>query len=131
VFGSSEGTSDNSPAFQRREWFGIAKVPQGRLKFAKRTTGLANTTRRLVSRPCGTYADADNDPALKRRAIFRLSRWDEQKRSVAVPGHSNARTATRFGQTDAGLLCHVAAPGDGRTPAIRGKLPLPKSVWDG
>jgi hypothetical protein len=31
--------------------------------------------------------------------------------------HSNARTATRFGQTDAGLLCHVAVSGDGRTPA--------------
>ncbi len=46
-----------------------------------------------------------------------LSRWDERKRSVAVPRHSNARTVTRFGQTDAGLLCHVAAPGDGRTPA--------------
>jgi hypothetical protein len=41
-----------------------------------------------------------------------LSRWDEQKRSVAVPGHSNARTATHFGQIDAGLLCRVAAPGD-------------------
>jgi len=39
------------------------------------------------------------------------------RRGVAVPGHSNARTATRFGQTDAGLLCHVAASGDGRTPA--------------
>jgi hypothetical protein len=71
----------------------------------------------IFSRPCGTYTDAGNDPALKRRAIFGLSRWDEQQRSVAVPGHSNARTATRFGQTDAGLLCHVAAPGDGRTPA--------------
>jgi len=29
--GGSEGTSENSPAFQRREQFGIAKVPQGRL----------------------------------------------------------------------------------------------------
>jgi hypothetical protein len=37
---------------------------------------------------------------------------------VAVPGHSIARAATRFGQTDAGLFCHVAAPGDGRTPAV-------------
>ena len=41
---------------------------------------------------------------------------------MAVPGHSNARTATRFGQTDAGLLCHVAAPGDGRTPAVGGNV---------
>ncbi len=57
---------------------------------------------------------------------------------MAVPGHSNARTATRFGRTDAGPLCHVAAPGDGRTLEVGGncragrrKLPLPISVWDG
>jgi len=31
-------------------------------------------------------------------------------------------TATRFGQTDAGLLCHVVAPGDGRTPEVRGNF---------
>jgi hypothetical protein len=29
------------------------------------------------SRPGGTHANADDDPALKRRAIFGLSRWDE------------------------------------------------------
>jgi hypothetical protein len=29
------------------------------------------------SRPCGTYADAGNDPALKRRAIVGLSSWDD------------------------------------------------------
>jgi len=69
-----------------------------------------------------------------RRTILPL----RQRRSVAVPGHIKARTATRFGQTDAGRLCHVAAPGDGRTPEVGGnfragrrKLPLPKSVWDG
>jgi hypothetical protein len=28
--------------------------------------------------------------------------------------------ATRFGQTDAVALCHVAAPGDGRTPEVGG-----------
>ena len=78
---------------------------------------MTETMCRPVNRPCGTYAGADDDRALKRRAIFRLSRWDERRRGVAVPGHSNARTATRFGQTDAGLLCHVAASGDGRTPA--------------
>jgi len=96
------------------------QVPQGRPAFSNETMAMTETMCRPVSRPCGTYADADNDPALKRRAIVGLSRWDERKRSVAVPGHSNARTATRFGQTDAGLLCHVAAPGDGRTPAAGG-----------
>jgi restriction system protein len=38
---------------------------------------MAETVRRSFSRPGGTLADADDDPALKRRAIFRLSRWDE------------------------------------------------------
>ncbi|MGD0253643.1 MAG: hypothetical protein ABSC01_13215 [Verrucomicrobiota bacterium] len=46
------------------------------------------------------------------------------RRSVAVPGHSYVRTATRFRQSAADLLCHIAAPGDGRTPTARGKLPL-------
>jgi len=55
----------------------------------------------------------------------------DRRRSVAVPGHSNARTATRFSQTDASRLCHVAAPGDGRTPEVGETLPPPKSFWDG
>jgi len=42
---------------------------------------------------------------------------------VAVPGHSHVLTATRFRQSVADLLCHIAAPGDGRTPADEGKLP--------
>jgi len=29
------------------------------------------------SRPCGTYSSVTCDPALKRRAIFSLSRWDQ------------------------------------------------------
>jgi hypothetical protein len=41
------------------------------------------------------------------------------------------RTATRLGQTDAGLLCHVAAPGDGRTPAAGGKPRRQNQFWDG
>jgi hypothetical protein len=45
------------------------------------------------------------------------------KVAVAVPGHSNGQMATCFGQSDGGLLCHVAAPGDGRAPATGGKLP--------
>ncbi len=37
-------------------------------------------------------------------------------RSVAVPGHSDGRIAMRICQSAAGRFCHVAAPGDGRTP---------------
>jgi len=37
-------------------------------------------------------------------------------RSVAVLGRSNVQTAMRIRQADEGLFCHVAAPGDGRTP---------------
>jgi hypothetical protein len=44
-------------------------------------------------------------------------------RSVAVPGHSNGQMATRFCQSAAGSLCHIAVPGDGRTPAAGGKPP--------
>jgi hypothetical protein len=40
------------------------------------------------SRPCGTRAGADEYPALKRRAIVGLSRWDERGRVVA---HSECR----------------------------------------
>jgi len=46
------------------------------------------------SLPCGTHSSVACDPALKRRAIFRLSRWDqaggesktthEQKRKMFV-----------------------------------------------
>ena len=35
---------------------------------------------------------------------------------MAVPDRSNVQTATRIRQSDAGRFCHVAAPGDGRTP---------------
>lgn len=34
---------------------------------------------RPFNRPGGTCADADADPALKRRAIVGLSRWDERR----------------------------------------------------
>jgi len=38
-------------------------------------------------------------------------------RSLAVPGHSIGLTATLFDHAGAGLVCHVAAPEDGRTPS--------------
>ena len=37
-------------------------------------------------------------------------------RSAAVLGRGNVQTATRIGESGDGLLCHVAATGDGRTP---------------
>jgi hypothetical protein len=36
------------------------------------------------SRPGGTYAGADADPAFKRRAIAGLSRWDEKSRTTKL-----------------------------------------------
>jgi hypothetical protein len=68
----AERRDDNSPAFQCRDKFGIAKVPQGRLK-------PPHGIRRPVfvemnfSRPGGTHAGANDDPALKRRTIVGLS----------------------------------------------------------
>ena len=68
----AERRNDNSPAFQHRELFGVAKVPQGRLK-------TPHGIRRPVfvemnfSRPGGTHAGANDDPALKRRTIVGLS----------------------------------------------------------
>ena len=39
-----------------------------------------------------------------------------ERAEPAVPGRSNVQMATRIRQSDAGRFCHVAAPGDGRTP---------------
>jgi hypothetical protein len=36
------------------------------------------------SRPGGTCADAGDDPALKRRAIFMSSRWDALRTKFAI-----------------------------------------------
>jgi hypothetical protein len=44
--------------------------------------------RRPFSRPCGTFPSDASTPALKRRAIIRLSRWDWNgfgSRNIPVP----------------------------------------------
>jgi hypothetical protein len=46
----------------------------------------------------------------------------ENRRSVAVPGHSNSQMTAHFSQFDRGPLYHIAAPGDGRTPAAMATL---------
>jgi hypothetical protein len=51
---------------------------------------------RPVSRPCGTCAGADEYPALKRRAIVGLSRWDERGRTGRAL--RNSQFAIRNGQ---------------------------------
>jgi len=51
------GMSDNSPAFQRRDFGQKALSPEGTAEF------------RCVNRPSGTYACLTPNPALKRRAI--------------------------------------------------------------
>jgi hypothetical protein len=45
-----------------------------------KSLAIAEMMRRAFSRPGGTLADAGDDPALKRRAIVGLSRWDERGR---------------------------------------------------
>jgi hypothetical protein len=47
-----------------------------------KSLAMAETMRHAFSRPGGTLADADDDPALKRRAIVALSRWDEGERDA-------------------------------------------------
>jgi hypothetical protein len=48
---------------------------------------MVGTLWRSFCRPYGTRADANDDPALKRRAIVGLSRWDERGRT----GHIRKR----------------------------------------
>jgi hypothetical protein len=43
---------------------------------------MVETMRRPFSRPCGTRGGAGEYPALKRRAIIALSRWDERGRGA-------------------------------------------------
>src|ERR1051325_1734759 len=64
----SEGTFENSPAFQCRVRVAGNRVPKGRLK---------NQTARPFRRPFGTRAWVAAIPALKRRAIFTMSLRDD------------------------------------------------------
>ncbi len=59
---------------------------------------MTETMCRPVSRPAGTRAGADDDPALKRRAIVGLSRWDEPG-ALRHPGE-NCRCQNQFGMAD-------------------------------
>jgi hypothetical protein len=61
----SEGTIENSPAFQCRDRLEERRVPQGRLK-----------RNAIFSRPCGTRLQYRQTPAFKRRAIFKMSLQD-------------------------------------------------------
>ena len=47
-----------------------------------KSLAMAETMCRPFSRPGGTLAGAGDDPALKRRAIVTLSRWDEGGRDA-------------------------------------------------
>ena len=59
--------------------------PGGTTGFSKiKSLAITKPRRRPFSRPGGTLAAAGDDPALKRRAIVELSRWDERGRMVAV-----------------------------------------------
>ena len=71
------------------------QVPEGRPTFPNETMAMVENMRRPVSRPGGTRAGADEYPALKRRAIIGLFRWDAGGRGARrVP---NAAGATGCG----------------------------------
>jgi hypothetical protein len=86
----AERHDDNSPAFQCRDKSAKILSPTGTVEkpYGERRPEFVEVR---FSRPCGTcFFDAD-DPALKRRAIIGLSRWDERRRTFTP--HSPAGLA--------------------------------------
>ena len=82
---------DNSPAFQCRVQSENNPSPAGTTDVCKpKSLAIAETEGHAFSRPGGTRAGAGDDPALKRRAIVTLSRWDEGGRD-AGNGHRDGR----------------------------------------
>ena len=70
-------TDDNSPAFQCRVGREMVASPAGTTEF---------------SRSCGTYGHVQTPPALKRRPIVGLSRWDGRlRRTKPRPACQNIR----------------------------------------
>jgi hypothetical protein len=57
--------------------------------FKMKSRAMVEPMRHPFSRPCGTRAGADEYPALKRRAIVGLSRWDEHGRA-RIPNAAGA-----------------------------------------
>jgi hypothetical protein len=68
----SEGTYENSPAFQCRDRLEKRRVPPGRLK-RTRLHQCSDAASTFFSRPCGTACDIVKPRRLKRRAIFKMS----------------------------------------------------------
>jgi hypothetical protein len=82
---------DNSPAFQCRVQSANDPSPAGTTDVCQsKSLAMAETEGHAFSRPGGTLAGAGDDPALKRRAIVGLSRWDEGGRD-AGNGHRDGR----------------------------------------
>ena len=78
----AERRDDNSPAFQCRVGREINTSPGGTKEVCgMKWRNMVGTLWRPFCRPCGTRAGANDDPALKRRAIVGLSRWDERGRT--------------------------------------------------
>jgi len=74
---------DNSPAFQCRVQSANDPSPAGTTDVCQsKSLAMAETEGHAFSRPGGTRAGAGDDPALKRRAIVTLSRWDEGGRDA-------------------------------------------------
>ena len=124
----------------RNEW-DLARVDAALARLAKCPGGI----QRNILLACGKTVASDGHVTEREAELLRaiadsldcpmppfvsLRRHDDViflplRRSVAVPGHSCARTATRFRQSGTDLLCHIAAPG-GRPqgpPADGGELP--------
>ena len=76
---------------------------------------MAETEGHAFSRPGGTRAGAGDDPALKRRAIVTLSRWDE--------GGRDAGNGNRDGRAPQQCPSRAANGGLGWTNGAKG-VPL-------
>src|SRR5208283_2495928 len=111
AFGSSEGTSDNSPAFQCLVKSVNISSPAGTTEICK-TNQWHGGNHASSGQSSGQSSRWDScwwhdGPALKRRAIFGLSRWDERKWAhsggrgkTTAPGEENRRCQNQFGMDD-------------------------------
>jgi len=115
----------------------IFQVPKGWPRFPRQDNWrCGNQLRGSFSRPGGTRADADDDPALKRRAIIGMSLWDKRGRAVRAkategcrtPRHWRAREGRRHSRQRRGVrqpFLHLARVMLGEYTAV---LPIPKGL---
>ena len=124
----SEGTFDNSPAFQCRVQ--SAKHHKSRRDdrvFKMKSRAMVEPMRHPFSRPGGTHAGAGEYPALKRRAIIGLSRWDRARadgRAFRMPqGQRGAPKSDEGGRV--ALALRTMLGDDGNQIGAHSALPIP------